>query len=221
MTIHFSEFMPTVLYLRVTSHFMSETDLTHPKVFIIESLTFENEQNGYFEGEVISKILNFSDIEHKYYYIRTKSEFVHLITEFKKLNFRYLHISCHGNSSSLATTLESIPFNELSFILQNVLDRKRLFISACSATNDKLADEIFGLTECYSIIGPDETINIDDAAIFWASFYHLMFKQNGKAMKKETLQPTLNKLVALHNVPLKYYSSSKSNSKGWKEVSIK
>jgi hypothetical protein len=50
---------------------MTEFEKTKPYVFIIESLEFKDEEKGYFEGEIISKILNLSEIEHEYYYIRT------------------------------------------------------------------------------------------------------------------------------------------------------
>ena len=201
---------------------MSEKDKTIPSVFIIESLEFDDEQKGYFEGEVISNILNFSGIGCKYNYIRTKAEFEHFINEFQKSNYRYLHISCHGNTKCLATTLDQIPFNELGIILQPVLDKKRLFISACSATNDKLADEIFPLTKCYSLIGPRKKPYMNDAAIFWASFYHLMFNHNSKAMKKDDLQPIIEMLSMVHKMPIKYYTASRENKngKGWADVAI-
>lgn len=50
--------------------------------------------------------------------------------------------------------------------------------------------------------------------------YHSMFKQNSKAMKRSTLENTLKQLVDLHKIPLKYYSSSRSNPAGWKEVDL-
>lgn len=189
---------------------------TIPNVFIIESLEFADEENCFFEGEIISKILNFSNIKHQYHYVRTKAEFEHFIQVFKESGYRYLHISCHGNKNEICTTIDSIPLQELSFILEGVLDKKRLFLSACSSTNDSLADSIFELTECYSVIGPSEDINMDDAAIFWASFYQLMFKKNNKAMKRGILLATITDLSKIHQIPIRYYSNSKSAKKAWK-----
>jgi hypothetical protein len=191
--------------------------ITHPKVFIIESLDFKDEKNGHFEGEVISKILNFSSIEHKYYYIRTRQEFEHVIGLFKKSKYRYLHISCHGNSNALYTTLDEIPFNELELIFEDALDNKRLFLSACSVTNSKLADVVLKDTNCYSLIGPAKDINMDDAAIFWAAFYQIMFKKNPKGMNKARLENTLQSLLSAFEVPIKYYSASESSKRGWIE----
>jgi hypothetical protein len=194
---------------------------TKPGVFIIESLRFDDEERNYFEGEVISKILNFSDIPHEYHYIRTVAEFEHFIGKFQESGYRYLHISCHGNADCIATTLDTVPFNKLSIMLAPVLDKKRLFVSACSATNDRLASEIFGVTECNSIIGPHKDINMDDAVIFWSSFYSLMFKKNNLAMKRDILEETIKNLSKLHEIPISYYTISRSSDSGWKKVELK
>lgn len=199
---------------------MTDFEKTKPYVFIIESLEFEDEEKKNFEGEVISRILNLSKIEHKYYYIRTKAELQHLLNEFVDLNYRYLHISCHGSKNSIATTLDNIKFDELSLMLADKLDRKRLFLSSCLSTNDSLANSILPVSDCFSIIGPDKEIYMDDAAIFWASFYQIMFKRNPKAMKRENLEQLLTELKELFKIPLKYYSTSRSDKRGWKEVKI-
>lgn len=198
-----------------------ENEITKPNVFIIESLDFEDEKDGLYEGEIISKILNFSGIIHQYFYIRTKQEFMHVIELFEESNYRYLHISCHGNKNAISTTLDTIEFKELGLILENVLDRKRLFISACSSVNQNLANKILSDTECFSVIGPNKKINMGDAAIFWASFYQLMFKNNRKAMKRDDLEVTLKKLTDVFKISLKYFATSQSSSTGWKEVKLK
>ena len=45
--------------------------MSKSSVFIIESLTFEDENKERFEGKFLSHILKLSGIETKYYYIRT------------------------------------------------------------------------------------------------------------------------------------------------------
>lgn len=199
---------------------MTEFEKTKPYVFIIESLEFEDEEKKYFEGEIISRILNLSQIEHKYYYIRTRAEFEYLLDEFVNLNYRYLHISCHGNRDSIFTTFDEIKFKDLALILGDKLDRKRLFLSSCLSTNQKLANEILPISDCFSIIGPDKKIYMDDAAIFWSSFYQVMFKKNPNAMNRENLESVLKDLKKLFKIPLRYFSTSKSSPKGWKEVRI-
>lgn len=198
-----------------------ESSSTIPKVFIIESLDFDDEQRNHYEGQLISQILNFARLDHQYHYIRTKTELEYFIGKFIESGYRYLHISCHGNNHSSGTTLDDISFKELSLMLAPALDKKRLFLSACSAVNAKLASAILSVTDCYSIIGPCDDINMDDAAIFWASFYHLVFKQDSETMKQETIRDTIEKLAELHEVSMKYYSSSEKAKKGWKEIILK
>ena len=195
--------------------------ITKPKVFIIESLTFKDEKEELFEGQVLSKILKFAMIESQYYYVRTKREFEHVIGLFKKSNYRYLHISCHGNRNGISTTLDPIDFDELGLILENVIDNKRLFISACSVMNRNLANSILSNTDCYSIVGPSKDIYMDDAVIFWAAFYQLMFKKNPSKMNRVSLEITIRKLVETFEIPMKYYATSENSSRGWSEINVR
>lgn len=48
---------------------MPKSTSTHPNLYIIESLELDDERDGHFEGEVISKILNSYQIEHKYQWL--------------------------------------------------------------------------------------------------------------------------------------------------------
>jgi hypothetical protein len=191
---------------------MSDKETTEPKVFIIESLDFEDEEKILFEGQIISSILRLSKIESRYYYVRTKKEFEKVIGLFYDSNYRYLHISCHGGLSknSIWTTIDEISFEELGNILEHNLYHKRLFLSACSIVNKKLAEQVIPKTQCYSIIGPKNDIAFRDAAIMWASFYHLMFKKNSKKMLREGLIENMQKVVNTFGEPLNYYSISRS-----------
>jgi hypothetical protein len=47
-----------------------------PEVFIIESLKFRDERCDLFEGRIISGILALSDKQSRYYYVRTRAEFL-------------------------------------------------------------------------------------------------------------------------------------------------
>ena len=86
--------------------------MTKASVFIIESLTFEDEKNERFEGKFLSHILKLGGIETKYFYIRTKKEFKEVLNNFYDSKFRYLHISCHGDRKSLSLTLDDISHRE-------------------------------------------------------------------------------------------------------------
>ena len=111
----------------------------------------------------------------------------HFIEDFEASRYRYLHISCHGNNDVIALTLEQYDNLSFSKAVGSKLDGRRLFISACGATTRNLAECLFQEAECRSLAGPKSNINFDDAAIFWTSFYHLMFKREAKSMSTRNI----------------------------------
>lgn len=192
-----------------------------PEVFIIESLDFENEKQKMYEGKLLSEILNMHNKKCLYYYIRTKSELRETISIFKESNYRYLHFSCHGSQNEMALTGDSVGFKELGEILRSSLNNKRLFISACNMVNSNLAKNIIPNSGCYSVIGPNDEIDFHSSAIFWASFYHLMFKHSKLSMKLNEIKEQLKHLTKLYDVPMSYFVSSRSLKKGYAQKSIK
>jgi hypothetical protein len=200
---------------------MSEKQLTKPGVFIIESLSFADEQHKRFEGQLIANILDLNLIPSKYYYIRTKRELNEVLDLFDASNYRYLHISCHGSNTHLNLTLDDLTFQEIGGILRGHLAKRRLFLSACQATSTNLIKTIIPQSACYSVIGPVNNIQFRDAAISWAAFYHLMFKSDPKIMKRELLIKNLQKVVNTFEEPLNYFSNSSHNAKGYKKKLIR
>ncbi len=182
----------------------------HPNVFIIESLNFNDEKNDRFEGKILSQILHLGGKKSIYYYIRTKKELEKVLEIFDKSEFRYLHISCHGSETSLSTTLDNLSFSGLAALLKPHLNDKRLFVSACSAVNDDLAKVIIPHSDCISLIGPKNDIGFHDAAIIWASFYHLIFKKDPDAMKRKNILPILKNVANTFDISLNYFSNATS-----------
>lgn len=182
-------------------------------VFIIESLEFDDEEEGRFEGKILTELLKLCGKNPRYYYVRTKRELEVVLRLFKKSRYKYLHLSCHGNSESIATTLDVINFQELGTVLNPYLDKRRLFISACEAVNDQLANAVMPSSNCLSIIGPHTEVTFDEAAIVWASFYQLMFRENSRKMRRRTIKQVLQGLVELFEVPVAY-CGAKATSRG-------
>lgn len=195
--------------------------MTKADVFIIESLSFDDEKNNRFEGKFLSQILHLGNKESIYYYIRTKKELKKVLKLFKKSSYRYLHLSCHGDRTSIYTTLDRISFSELNKLMQPYLRDKRLFISACSAVNDDLAKTVIPSSRCFSIIGPAKDVLFSDAAIIWASFYHLVFKEEPKKMKRDYILSALDNVADTFGVSLDYFSISRKSKKGYKRTKIR
>ena len=177
---------------------------TEPEVFIVESLKFEDEDEGIFEGRILTDLLRLCGKTPRYYYVRTRRELHEVLRFFERSRYRYLHLSCHGNRESLATTLDVIRFDDLGKLLNPYLKGRRLFISACDAVNEQLANAVMPGSGCRSIIGPNEDVTFDEAAIIWASFYQLMFRENFRKMRRGDITQVLEGLVDLFEVRIAY-----------------
>ena len=185
-------------------------DHTTPQIFIIESLTLGDERAERFEGGILKQILRLSGKESVYYYIRTRRELEKIIKVFAKSGFRYLHISCHGNTNQMVTTFDSISFADLGRILRPHLTGRRVFLSACGMTTMELATELLNQSGCRSVIGPAEEVYFGDAALLWSSFYHLMFRTNESAMQRKWVLAHLQSTANMFGVPMNYFSSSRT-----------
>lgn len=193
---------------------------TIPRIFIVESLAFSDEKDDLFEGKVLSQILKISGSEAEYVYLRTKKELEKVIDHFENSGYRYLHFSCHGNSRGIGLTLDNLSFEELGEMLAPCLDKRRVFFSSCQVMNNKLAEALLKDTGCYSVIGPSKSINFDRAAIYWASFYHLMLRDEAVSMKRGKLKEHTATLQKLFGVHMRYFSTSRSAENGFKKVPL-
>jgi len=105
---------------------------TKPDVFILESVSFQDEADGMFEGRVLARVLRMCGKEPAYYYFRTREELARLADLFRQSGCRYLHVSAHGNTGGIYTTLgHHVSFAEFGNIFADMLRTKRLFVSAC------------------------------------------------------------------------------------------
>jgi len=193
---------------------------TKPEVFIIESLTFDDEEEKRFEGRILSDILSLSAKRCDYYYIRTERELRRVLGRFTASSYRYLHLSCHGNQDSMSTTLDNISFTDFASIVRPHLKNRRLFLSACSMTNDRLAKLLMPGSGCYSILGPDQDVLFNDAAILWASLYHMMFAWDSAAMTGAVLRRRAQAVADMYQVRLSYFGRDRTTKQGYLGKSI-
>ncbi|MCK5265292.1 MAG: hypothetical protein KAR03_06760 [Candidatus Thorarchaeota archaeon] len=87
--------------------------------------------------------------------------------------------------------------------------------------NDDFADALFTTTDCRSIIGPDTEIDFNDAAIMWASFYHIAFSIEPYRMTTESAKKALQKVYNAFDIPLNFYARVKSSKKGYMRIPIR
>ena len=183
---------------------------TIPDVYIIESLDWDDEDQDRYEGRLLAEMLTLSGKNPIYRYVRTSQEFEHFFEDFCDSDYRYLHISCHGNVTAISTTFGEISFSDLADMMKGKLKNKRLFLSACETVNADFADVMIPASHCNSVIGPATKLYTNDALIFWSSFYHLIFKENPVRMNMKIIKSTLKSLLKLHKgLDFKYFYNAK------------
>jgi hypothetical protein len=175
---------------------------TFPEVFILESLTVQDERSRRFEGRVLADVLKMCGKSPEYFYFRTEQELIELAREFRRSGYRFLHLSCHGNDESIAVTYGSISYQRFSEIFAGHLQNRRLFVSACEVGN-----ELFGMAVAarnkgmYSIASPCVTINFDKAVALWSSLYVHLFSIDPNFVKAKEINEALSSLCYLFDVP--------------------
>ena len=195
------------------------TTKTKPEVFIIKSLNLQDEKDRLQEGDLISRMLHLvGKAGTQYYYIRTERELEEIVDLFDESDCRYLHISCHANRTGIATTFDNVGYDELGTMLRPCLDGRRVFVSACEMATAGFARQILPNTGCYSLIGPKRKVSFDDAAAFWVSFYHLMFKLNAESMKSEDLRRRIRELSKIYEEPINYYAIKSDSELGYVKI---
>jgi hypothetical protein len=158
-------------------------------VFIIESLDFDDEQTGRCDGRILRDMLKLSDKKVEYWYVRTWKELKdNIFQRFYDSGLPYLHLSCHGSRTHISLTLDDVPFEAFGAEIGPYLAKRRLFVSACEVVNTSFVEAVNGNRECYSVIGPDEEISYDDAAVMWVSFYHLMLRDSNGMEAEEIMK---------------------------------
>lgn len=175
-------------------------------VFIIESMTLDNEKDKKLDGFALKTILELCGIPNEYYYIRTKLELSHVMEKFKESNFLCLHISCHANKDELGLTFDRVNFAELNTIIGKYLFHRRLFLSACELTTFKLAQYFIPHYHCFSVIGSPDAIDYDKAAVFWSSYYYLMYNEDKFLMNQVKIRPILRNITKTFQLKLNYFS---------------
>lgn len=187
---------------------------TVPEVFIIESLELSDEAKERREGAVLAAVLKMCGKNPLYYYIRTKAELKLMAKEFTASGYRYLHVSCHGTEGALETTVDSVSYREFAAIFRGRLRNRRLFVSACSAGNERFA-EIVGARnpQLNSVAAPAVDIRFDHAVALWSSFYVKLFSSNSTSMSSGNISEAFTALSELFDVPIHW--TRRDKRKGW------
>lgn len=183
-------------------------------IFIIESFSFEEEENNDLPGYHLYQSLTFCKINDQtplYYFIRTKKDLEEILNIFENSNYEFLHIFCHGSSTHLELALENISFEDFFDITEDRLYRKRLFMSSCNVANFDFAKLFIPRVHCKSIIGAPTVTHKDIEFLIWSSFYYQMLDSGNTFMKQKSIIEKIKDLTRLYGIEIIYYSIIKNS----------
>lgn len=189
-------------------------------MFIIESLKKTDEAQHRHEGQRLAELLRLSGKNPKYFYFQSKAELPHLVELFKLSDYRYLHVSCHASSDTVATTNEDLTYAEFAKIFKGCLKLRRVFFSACELGNELFTACLAGTNKgMHSVATPAEEIDFHHAAAIWAAFYISVFARNANAMSGRDIRQRIETLCALFPVDF-HVSTYQPKPDTWRHTKI-
>jgi hypothetical protein len=175
--------------------------MTIADVFIIESLSAEDEAANRYEGQRLADLLRLAGKKPHYYYFRTAAELPNLLELFRKSEYRFLHISCHASMDAVATTAEQLSYADFAKVLAGYLPLRRVFFSACELGNELFSSVLASQNKgMHSVAAPAEKIFFDHAAAIWSAFYVSIFSHNSGKMTGADIRARLETLCTLFPV---------------------
>lgn len=187
---------------------------TLPEVFIIESLTTEDEKAKRFEGQQLCEILRMANMNPKYIYFQEESELLHIVPLFYQSQYRFLHFSCHGNDTEFSLCGGKLSYASFATYFKDALFFRRLFISACNTGNPKLLSTIRKTNhDLHSFVAPSINLQSNHALIIWSALYTSLIDKNIAGIKSSALKETLQRLVNLFPYTLDPDSNGKIPTK--------
>ena len=193
---------------------------TFPEVFILESLTLADERKRRLEGRVLADVLRMCGKSPEYFYFRTEQELEQLILEFRRSGYRFLHLSCHGNDSELATTYGHVAYTRFAQLSAGHLQNRRLFVSACEVGNELFSELVSAKNRgMYSIASPKVSIPFDKAVALWSALYVHMFSVDESYVKAKDIDEALTSLCSLFDIPF-MFSIYHAERDGWEHRTI-
>lgn len=182
---------------------------TVPHFFIIESLNLEDENEDRYEGKFLYNYLKILGKNPKYYYIRSRNELLQVSDIFRKIGYRYIYLSCHGNENGICTTFDEIKFEDFASIFNKKLEHRRLFVSGCSVGQLKFAKCLFNTNGgMYSLTAPLKDVHFTQTLPFWTSFYYLMESIDSQSMKGSAIYPSLQLCANMFDIDMIHFFKS-------------
>ena len=194
--------------------------LTFPEVFILESMDLPSERRGVFEGRILADMLELCGKIPEYFYFRTRRELEFFAEEFSRSQYRFLHLSCHGDGVGLHTTFEKIQYSEFAQIFHGRLRNRRLFVSACETGNELFVETVRGANRgMHSIVSPRSKIATGSAVAMWCAMYMRSFYRGPDVMRVSDIRNALDLLGRMFGTEF-LLSVYRAEVDGWEDACI-
>jgi hypothetical protein len=189
---------------------------TIPEVFIIESLTDDDEKEKRYEGQILYDMLRLAGKDPQYAYIKKESQLQHIVGLFRESQYRFLHISSHANKTHIGMKFGNLTYDQFSSIFEGHLQLRKLFFSACEVGNESFINSMSKKNNSmHSIVAPTNKIQFDHAAAIWSALYTSLFAEKTDSMKGVDIEKRLRTLKGLFPVEFFFGTFDSVNMK-WK-----
>jgi hypothetical protein len=169
---------------------------------IIESPSPDEIFDGRTEGSLLRAALTIAEIPYCYNIAVNRKKFFDALRLFLERReqdrdaLQILHLSMHGNREGVAFTDDSpsktsfLTWRELGEVFTHIAQGELVVcMSSCYGYSGcRMAMSDGGTIPFLALVGNDELVNLDDAAIAYSAFYHRLFKRDGIPAAVDAMQ---------------------------------
>ena len=169
---------------------------------IIESPSPDEIFDGRTEGSLLRAALTIAEIPYCYNIAVNRNKFFDALRLFLERReqdrdaLQILHLSMHGDREGVAFTDDSpsnnsfLSWKELGEVLTHIAQGELVVcMSSCYGFSGcRMAMSDGGTIPFLALVGNDEPVSLDDAAIAYSAFYHRLFKRDGIPAAVDAMQ---------------------------------
>jgi len=181
-----------------------------PKVFIIESLGANDVNNHRCDGKILEAQLQLIGEESVYRYVLNVSDLRNALCEFDESEFRFLHVSCHGDSAKayLAANPAGETYEEFSKCFSSKVALTRVTFAACKLGNKSFFEEFCRWNKgVQSLAAPMNDLPFQRSSLYWATYYTKLIEEcrnSNNHIHRDFIESVVPQLSKVLNVSMRY-----------------
>lgn len=189
------------------------------EVFIIESLGADDMNNNRCDGKILESQLKLIGANPIYRYALNLSDMRKALLEFDKSEYRFLHVSCHGDADKvlLAANPRGETYVDFSRCFEGVAALSRITFSACRLGNYKLFETFYEINRgVHSLAAPIKDLPFKFASLYWAVFYTKLMdecRSSNNHVHRTFIEGVFPRLSKALGVPMRYAIYEPNNNR--------